>query len=214
MLNLSTIEQRRILLDEALDTMEENAVIFLDNARNFSKNPHDPMNVEFQKKTLDSSKNYCKGLYKIIQVLCLLQFLTPILILEASNILEDSPFRNFFAAIEYIQVLIVIAHKLFKSSSLFCKYDFHLHMLHYTFLTSRLVAAQGKGMHDLDGFVEVLEGYLNRTMDVCRRVMDKVWGNDIYVLFLFFCFFLSLSLLIFRNPMRRNALSWKVAFGN
>lgn len=69
MLNISTIEQRRILLDDALDTMEENAVIFLDNARNFSKNPHDPANPEFQRKTLESSKNYCKGLNKIIQVL-------------------------------------------------------------------------------------------------------------------------------------------------
>jgi len=142
MLNISVIEQRRILLDEGLDVMEENAVVFMDNARNFSKNPHDPNNVEFQKKTLEASKDYCKGLNKIIQ---------------ASNITEDSPFRNFFAAIEYIQVLIVIAHKLFKTSNLFFK----------------LVATQNRLWKDIENFVEVLEGYLNRTMDVIKNVMDK-----------------------------------------
>jgi len=122
--------------------MEENAVLLLDNARNFSKNPHDPANPEFQRKALDSSKNYSKGLNKIIQ---------------AANIAEESPFRNFFAAIEYIQVLIVIAHKLFKSSNLLCK----------------LVCNNNRGWKDLESFVEVTEGYLNRTMDVTRGVMDK-----------------------------------------
>jgi hypothetical protein len=133
MLNLSTIEQRRVLLNDALDTMEENTVVFLDNARNFSKNPHDPLNVEFQKKALESSKNYCKGINKIIQVsfFFLITFQSfYFLIIKAMNITEDSPFRNFFAALEYIQVLIVIAHKLFKSSSLFSKY---LNLIHYFF---------------------------------------------------------------------------------
>lgn len=67
-LNISILEEKRVFFDEALDILEESAVTFLDNARKFSKDPHDPMNSEYQRLTLESGKEFSSGVTRLIQV--------------------------------------------------------------------------------------------------------------------------------------------------
>ena len=67
-LNISVLEQKRLFFDQALDTLEESAVGFLDNARKFSKDPHDPMNSEYQRLALEGGQDFASGVTKLIQV--------------------------------------------------------------------------------------------------------------------------------------------------